>query len=186
MLKSPIVKIFFGLTLSVLGIGFLFESMGQKQEGKKSALADKKAPFFKVRLLDSKEKKNFISFEDFTGKPLVLSFWASWCSVCYQEGFFLEAKKDELMKKFSERTPSFLRIAVSDSFEAAFGYAEESKGKIPLAFDDSGDVSVEYGLTGIPETFFIDSKGLLVYRHRGPLSERVFAEKISQIINEEV
>ena len=185
--KNHYVKVGFLTLFCFLTISFFFQMLGKKSTNKKSALVQRKAPDFKVLNLSDDEEKIYTSLDDFKGKPFVLSFWASWCSVCKTEGLFLETKRKALESSGLDKV-SFLRVAVSDSFEGAMSVwkrtqesSSELGAKILTAFDETGDLLTDYGLVGIPETFFINRKGFVVYRHKGPLSEEIFDRYYKQI-----
>lgn len=181
MWKKHYFKVLSLCIFSFLTVFLLFRSLGQNPREKKSALVGKEAPNFRALVLSDGSKKEYRELKDYKGKGLVLSFWASWCSVCQGEGQYLNHKRAELDKQNSLQKIEFLRLAVSDSYENVFAFWKADKKKIPAAFDETGDIALDYGLTGVPETFFIDEKGAVVYRHRGPLSEELF-EKYSSLI----
>ncbi len=170
----------------VFSFFILFTMMEKKpgEEKKSSALIAHKAPDFRaLRLQKESSSDEFVELHDYLGKPLILSFWASWCSVCREEGLYLQLKKDSLEETGTLEGLEFLRIAVSDSYEDAKKHLGSNESLLETAFDKSGLIAVDYGLTGVPETFFISRDGVIVYRHRGPLTEEIFGtyfEKITE------
>lgn len=76
---------------------------------------------------------------------------------------------------------AFLRVAVSDSYEDVKKHLASNNNSLETAFDKSGLIAVDYGLTGVPETFFISRNGVIVYRHRGPLTEEIFGTYFEKI-----
>lgn len=182
MKTNHYVKVTGLFLLCFFSLYFFFRVLNQNPEAKKSSLVQRKSPDFKALLFDESSEKSFASLKDYKGKPLVLSFWASWCTVCHSEGEFLELKRKILKKQKSD--VSFLRVAVSTSLEGARRAWLKNIGQnpelMPTAFDD-GDMIVEFGLTGVPETFFVDRKGFVAYRHRGPLTEEIFDRYLEQI-----
>ena len=170
----------------VFSFFILFTMMEKKpgEEKKSSALIAAKAPSFRaLRLQEESSVDKFVELHDYLGKPLILSFWASWCSVCREEGLYLQLKKDSLEETGKLEGVEFLRIAVSDSYEDVKKHLSSQKNLLETAFDKSGLIAVDYGLTGVPETFFISRDGVILYRHRGPLTEEIFEtyfEKITE------
>jgi|GEM_PF-1886695 len=183
MTKHSVKVIILVLTL-VFSFLILFTMMKKKpgEEKKSSALIARKAPNFRaLRLKEKSSSDEFVELYDYLGKPLVLSFWASWCSVCREEGLYLQLKKNNLEETGRLAGVAFLRIAVSDSYEDVKKHLASNNNSLETAFDKSGLIAVDYGLTGVPETFFISRNGVIVYRHRGPLTEEIFGTYFEKI-----
>lgn len=164
----------------------LFEMMGKKTEKEKipTSLVNFNAPKFRALKLHKGKDSQYVELSQYKGKPLVLSFWASWCSVCREEGMYLKLKKSRLEESGEIGGARFLRIAVSDSYENVRNYWDSDQNPLETAFDKSGLIAVDYGLTGVPETFFINPEGVIVYRHRGPLTEEIFDTYFEEITEE--
>ena len=60
------------------------------------------------------------------------------------------------------------------------------KKKYPIGFDAEGDLGMDYGITGVPETLFIDSKRTIVHKQVGPLEQDMIIDKLNLIINEKL
>jgi len=87
----------------------------------------------------------------------VLNFWASWCYPCNQEAPTLQAAA----KRWGDRVV-VLGVDVNDPTSDARKFARKFKLSYPLVHDNHNVTSPKYGLTGLPETFFIDRTGKLV------------------------
>ncbi len=120
------------------------------------------APVFVGLLLDG----GSLSSEDLKGKPVVLNFWASWCGPCEDEAPLLDAAHEE----FGERV-AFVGINIRDARSDAASFADRYDLDYPHVRDESLAIYDEFGLTGQPETFFIDQEGVVVEHVRGPLLE---------------
>lgn len=178
------VKVIILVLMLVFSFLILFTMMKKKpgEEKKSSALIARKAPNFRaLRLKEKSSSDDFVELYDYLGKPLVLSFWASWCSVCREEGLYLQLKKNNLEETGRLAGVAFLRVAVSDSYEDVKKHLASNNNSLETAFDKSGLIAVDYGLTGVPETFFISRNGVIVYRHRGPLTEEIFGTYFEKI-----
>ena len=88
---------------------------------------------------------------------VVLNFWASWCYPCNQEAPTLQAAA----KRYGDRVV-VLGVDVNDPTSDARKFARKFKLTYPLVHDNHNITSPKYGLTGLPETFFIDRSGTVV------------------------
>ena len=106
-----------------------------------------------------------LALADLAGKPVVLNFWASWCLSCREEAAVLEAG----WRRYGPEV-AFVGIAVNDEPDAARAFIARYGKTYFLGPDASGSVAVDYGLHGVPETFFIGADGRVLSRHVGPLT----------------
>jgi cytochrome c biogenesis protein CcmG/thiol:disulfide interchange protein DsbE len=138
-----------------------------------SNLIGKKAPPFSAVSFFHEEPT---SLENFSDKPLVINFFASWCLPCRKEARELEQvwlqRKDQIY---------ILGIAVNDSADAAKKFLIEQGVSYPaIKDDDLGNIALNYGVTGIPETFFISEKGIIMQKITGAVDQ----EKILSVLND--
>ncbi|MBN1962847.1 MAG: TlpA family protein disulfide reductase [Deltaproteobacteria bacterium] len=90
------------------------------------------------------------------GKPIVINFWASWCQPCIDE----LATLAKLSQDYKERI-TFIGILYQDTTENAQAILHEYSQYFPQLLDHAGLVAIDYGVAGIPESFIIDSKGII-------------------------
>jgi peroxiredoxin len=115
----------------------------------------KEAPTFSLKSLDGKQ----VSLSDFKGKPVLITFWATWCACCKEEIPLLEkffvAKKDQL---------TILLIAIDgERKKTVQKIANDNKVTIPVLLLLKEKVMDQYGVRGwVPQTFLIDQEGMLV------------------------
>lgn len=100
------------------------------------------------------------------GQPIVLNFWASWCMACRQEAFLLE----RLWRQHRDKL-TVVGVAVHDKRGDAETFANRYGKSYPLALDTEGKTGIDYGLTGVPETFIIDSLGIVRLHVTGEVSQ---------------
>jgi cytochrome c biogenesis protein CcmG/thiol:disulfide interchange protein DsbE len=113
------------------------------------------------------------------GQPAVINFWASWCQPCRQEAPVLE----RFAQEYGPRGVVFLGVNVWDNEGAARAFLAEYGLSYPNGVDVKGDAAIEYGLTGLPETFFVDREGRLVRKFIGPVTERALRAALEELLS---
>ena len=101
------------------------------------------------------------------GRPVVLNFWASWCDPCRDEAPILEAG----WKRDRSRGVLYLGVDTRDATGDAAEFIDEFGLTYPNVRDPDQSLGDAYGLTGIPETYFIDSRGRVVAGKIGIINE---------------
>lgn len=123
------------------------------------------APDFRIEDLDGNE----LTLADFAGKPVVLNFWASWCSFCKKEMPDFE----ELYQEMGEDVHFIMLNAtdgVRETKKAALDFLEGKGYEFPVYFDNGLEASMDYGASSLPMTVFLDSQGRAIAIGRGALS----------------
>ena len=165
----------FVLLGTLAGILLLFFlGLGRDVKFIPSPLIDRQAPEFTLARLDG---KGVVDLSSYRGRAVVLNFWASWCVSCRQE-------HDELVKlgrRFGDGNKlALLGIDYKDTPTGAKNFlSERGAFPYPSGVDRSGKTGLEYGVYGLPETFFINEKGMIVAKHIGPLTENIITEKLT-------
>ena len=112
-------------------------------------------PDFTLNDLDG----NKISLSDFTGKTVVLNFWATWCVYCGEELRDLKIIDKEL-KEAGDTV--ILAINAEETYDTVKEYVEKNDLDLTVLLDESGDVSVGlFGVVSFPNTFIVSSDGSL-------------------------
>ncbi|MDT8446664.1 MAG: redoxin domain-containing protein [bacterium] len=107
-----------------------------------------------------------ISLEQFKGHPVILNFWASWCVSCRQEAHIIETAH----LKYTPKGAVFIGIAINDTREKSLGFIRKYGKTYLLGPDDEiGTISLNYGVSAVPETFFIDQEGVIRFKSLGPV-----------------
>lgn len=139
-----------------------------------SPLVGRQAPSFTLKLFDGKK----ISLEDLRGKVVFLNFWASWCVPCRAEAKDLEAA----WKKYEDRRVVFLGVNIQDNEEDARNFIQKFGITYMNGRDETGRIAIDYGVWGIPETFFLDGQGRITYKHVGALGVPITTAKLDQAL----
>lgn len=137
-----------------------------------SALVGKPAPDFQLTLFDGSQ----VRLSDFRGKAVFLNFWASWCPPCRAEARLLE----EAWRQVKDREIVFLGVNIQDTEAGARGFIEEFEITYPNGRDHQSRIAINYGVYGIPETFFIDREGRITYKHIGALGWELLGSKLAE------
>jgi cytochrome c biogenesis protein CcmG/thiol:disulfide interchange protein DsbE len=116
------------------------------------------APTFTVPRVDS---PGSIDLAALRGKPVVLNFWASWCVPCKGEAKMLESA----WQQYRSRGVVFIGVDYHDVTSDAKTFLERHGVTYPTVKDGSGRIADRYGVSAVPETYFIDRKGRLVGEH---------------------
>jgi cytochrome c biogenesis protein CcmG/thiol:disulfide interchange protein DsbE len=136
-----------------------------------SPLVGKQAPELGLPALDN-QAQAFTRTEVGNGRPVIVNFWASWCGPCRIEHAALE-------RLAARQGVTLYGIDYKDKPENARAFLNELGnpfGKIDQ--DQEGRVSIDWGVTGVPETFVIDGKGTIRVHYAHPLDEEVIKRLI--------
>jgi cytochrome c biogenesis protein CcmG/thiol:disulfide interchange protein DsbE len=115
------------------------------------------------------------------GKVVVLNFWASWCyPACYEEAPVLERG----WRAYRDRGVVVLGVDIQDKDEAGRKFIGDFGLTFANAPDPTGKVSVDYGVYGVPETFFIDRQGSIRVKHVSALTDQIFRQTVERLLSE--
>jgi cytochrome c biogenesis protein CcmG/thiol:disulfide interchange protein DsbE len=137
----------------------------------RSALIGKPVPVFALPPLEGRGSDGLSSADLAKGEVTVINAWASYCTPCRGENAVLLGLK--------QRGITVHGLVWKDKAAPARDFLEELGDPFArLGFDAKGDVGIDWGLTGIPETYVVDGKGIIVAKHVGPLDDDVVANEI--------
>ena len=119
-----------------------------------------------------------VQLRQLRGSPVVLNFWASWCPPCRDEAPVLESAA----QRYGAQGVKFVGIDVWDTEGDGARFLQDYKVGYPNVIDPLGRVSIDYGLTGTPETVFIDRRGVLQRKYIGPLSQDAVDSLVGELL----
>ena len=140
-----------------------------------SNLLNKKVPSFEAESLFSNKK--FVSSEEFGNEIILVNFFATWCQPCRAEHAYIKRFADE--KKIR-----IIGINYKDNTKKTIEWLRDlgnPYSDVPI--DKNGRIAIDWGVYGIPETFVVNSNGIIKYRHIGPINKKVY-KKINLLIKE--
>ncbi len=146
-----------------------------------SPLIGKAVPNSVLALMD---EPGSVEINDFDGDILVVNYWASWCLGCRIEHSALIQASDE----YADFGVTFIAINYQDTPQGADAFLEELGRSEATVYtvDDDSRVAFDWGVLGLPETFFVDRDGIVVGKISGPLNYGLLTRTIDQIILGEV
>lgn len=163
----------FGIPLAIFVVMALFLLKGLENDPRHlpSARLDQKLPSFSLPLLHD---ANALVGQQHLKGPLLLNVWATWCPSCRVEHPMLLA--------LAKQGVAIVGLNYKDERDAAVAYLQQYKDPYSMViFDYEGDLGLDLGVYGAPETFFIDASGVIRHRHVGVVSNKVWAEDLSNI-----
>ncbi len=142
-----------------------------------SPLVGKPAAPFTLQLFSGRS----VSLAELRGKVVVVNFWASWCyPACYEEAPVFEKG----WRTYKDRGVVLVGVDIQDKEAPAREFLEQFAISFPNGPDPTGKISVDYGVYGVPETFFIDRAGLIRVKHAGAVTEDLFRSQVERLLRE--
>lgn len=155
-----------GLGVAML-LALFFWGINQRGSVGQVSVATRPAPDFSLTLFGQPGSPSGLwRLADHGGRPVVVNFWASWCIPCEDEAPLIEA----VARRYQARV-SFIGVDVLDTEANARGFLNRFGVTYPNGADPSGEVSIAYGMSGVPETYFIGLDGRIARKWAGPLDE---------------
>lgn len=133
-----------------------------------------KAPDFKLVTLEGKT----ISLSDFTDKPTLLVFWATWCPHCRSEMPVVE----KVYKDLNPKGVNIIGVSLDENSAKARDFVRDNHISFPIAVAGAkGNLLGSYGITGIPTVFVLDKGGVVKARYAGEVSESTIRGEFAKL-----
>ena len=166
-------------------IGLLAWGMTRDPNNIPSPLPGREAPAFQLAVFApgqgdlQRPMGDTIRSADLRGQVVVLNFWASWCLACRDEHELLSM----VAREYTGKPVQFVGVLYNDVPDKGTAWIAEMGGQSYPSVDDPGArVAIDYGLYGVPETFFLDVNGRVAYKHTGPVTTTVLRRKIDSLM----
>lgn len=152
----------------------LLQGLGRDPREIPSALIGLPAPSMVAESLDAET----VSLKAYRGRPVIVNFWASWCFECIEEHRVLR----DAQGQYGDRI-AIIGVLYQDTTAAARGFlARYGDGGWPNLVDADGELAIDYGVMGVPESFFIDSAGVVRYKQFGAVTSDVLDEQLPSLL----
>lgn len=132
------------------------------------------APDFTLEAFDG----STLSLADHEGQPVLLYFWASWCTPCKTEAPLME----KLWAEYRDRGYLFIGMNIWDSETEARAFAEDYGLTFPLVRDRENKVYLDYGVESLPLAFFLQPDLEVDRRHLGELKEAELRSMLDDLV----
>ena len=174
-MKKKILLLPLGLFLLILLTFSYLLVIDRNPQAIPSNLINKKIPNFEANSLFKEEK--FIFSQELKPEIVLINFFATWCKPCRDEHLYI--------KKFSEQKKiRVIGINYKDDPEKTIKWLNDLGNPYSdVLLDKKGQIAIDWGVYGIPETFVVNSNGIIKYRQAGPITKKIY-RKINSLIKE--
>jgi cytochrome c biogenesis protein CcmG/thiol:disulfide interchange protein DsbE len=174
---TPLVRALLGAVIGAGLVAALGFGLSREARVLPAVAVGKSAPPFELEALDGRT----VSSLELRGRPAVINFWASWCIECRKEHPLLMAAHD----RYGDRI-AFVGVVFQDSTKNARGYLVEmgdrATGSYANLLDPGSRVAIDYGVYGVPETFFVDRQGTIVAKRVGRVTPELLASELERLL----
>jgi len=170
------VKFLLPLGIFIALAALLFYGLGTDPRKVPSPLVGKPAPQFSLPALDNPTRT--VTDQDFKGKVSLLNVWASWCVSC-------RAEHAELMQLArTQKQIQVLGLNWKDEAADAVRMLQMSGDPyLVSAYDPENRVGIDWGVYGAPETFVVDSEGIICYKKIGPIGPGTWESELAPTVD---
>lgn len=149
---------------------------GENPRAISSPVVGKVVPNRTLPLLDG---TGAASLEDFRGEVLVVNFWASWCVPCRREHAELAAAQ----RAYAGRGVRFVGIVYQDNPSEATKFLQQLGRNYDHYTDEGSRAAIDFGLFGVPETFYVDRDGTVRGKTAGAVTKATVSEAVDRLLS---
>jgi cytochrome c biogenesis protein CcmG/thiol:disulfide interchange protein DsbE len=141
-----------------------------------SALLDRPLPEFQLQSLQDPEQ--ILRRDDLLGQKMLINVWATWCPSC-------KIEHPWLVKIAQQYGVKIIGLNYKDDRQAALGWLQRYEDPFAVSvFDEEGRLGLDLGVYGAPETFVVDSAGIIRFKHVGVIDESVWQDVLLPVLQE--
>lgn len=164
--------------LALLALRLVAASQQVGSQPPPSPLIGHHAPDFTLAVLNGAPGQR-VHLAELKGHPVIVNFWASWCQPCQEESPILEAA----WQKYKADGIIILGVSYQDKPADSLAFLKQYGITYPIGSDaQDGAIAIAYGVSGVPETAFIDRSGVVAQKVGGPLDDATLARDIQLIL----
>ena len=168
MIKKQLLKLPFAIFIIILLTFFYLLLIDRNPSKVPSALINNYIPDFEANSLFKSEK--FYSSDKFGNEITLVNFFATWCKPCRDEHIYLQRFQNE-------KGLNIVGINYKDNPKKTKQWLQRLGNPYSnIAIDNKGKIAIDWGVYGIPETFVVNSKGIIKFRHVGPINKKIYNE----------
>ena len=161
--------------IAVVPIAWLLvQGIGRDPREVPTALTDREMPSFTLTGIDGET----LDAADLRGRAIVVNFWGSYCGPCVAEHAVLGRAAAE----YGDRVAIVGVLYQDEPADALDFLARYGDFGWPNLVDDGGRLAIEFGVIGVPETYFIDAQGIVRHREIGPVTDAVIAAELAPLV----
>lgn len=184
-------RMLLGLVITLPIVALLAFGLGRDPRAIPSPLPGREAPNFVLAVMDTTPPFSVrepgsgepVRLSDYRGEVVVVNFWASWCLACRDE----HAPLSRAAERYRDRGVHFFGVLYNDRPGNAARWIEQMGGQAyPTLLDPRSGTAIEYGLYGVPETFFIGRDGRVAHKVVGPVTTALLTEWIERLLADEI
>ncbi len=180
MLRRLLPLLIFVALAALLGIG-VWLSRNPDREALPSTLIGNPAPGFALPLLDpnaASASSRTLRSGELAGAPYVLNVWGSWCVNCREEHPAITA----LAKRGIVKVIGY--DYHDDPADARRWLAQFGNPYALIITDVEGRAALDWGIYGAPETYLVDARGIVRWKHVGPLTDEIIARELLPLLKD--
>jgi cytochrome c biogenesis protein CcmG, thiol:disulfide interchange protein DsbE len=182
-------RMLLGLVITIPIVALLAFGLTRDPRVIPSPLPGREAPEFRLAVMDTMPpysvrqpgSGDVIHLSDLRGDVVVVTFWASWCISCRDQ----HPSLSQAALRYRDEGVQFFGVLYNDSPGNATRWIERMGGQAyPTLLDPRSGTAIEYGLYGVPETFFIGRDGRVAHKQVGPVNGRILDHWIERLLDE--
>ena len=164
-----------GLAVAVPVVALLGYGLTRDPRYIKSPLPGHEAPGFALPMLETTDT---VHLADMRGNVVLVNFWASWCIPCREEHPVLL----DGANKYLSKGVKFVGITYNDAPQDSKNWLQEMGQAYPSLVDHGARVAIDYGVSGVPETFILDKNGVVAFKKFGPITPQELSSKLDSLL----